>query len=470
MIEEQLTFDETTPRLPSRYEDLDESFRGSLRPNDDLLVACKAAFSSMRIAGGIRFLPIYGESGSGKSSATLEIATHIPDYEVRKLSRESIYNPDQLEEEFGGNLFIKPTRPLIAVVDQFEENAADKDDIPKNFVEKLAFLDGHYKARPVLVIWLTTDRVFQKELEAATSRRRRLLAQSGFTITGPQRQDWPGIVSDTFSAHNSGKELADFQILDEDVKAAATGSPTLGASIERIGERLAEFDAQVVDLSDYQVVMLWPVTDGKRIETINRFSSPRQGFRLNWHSFANQLNSNDRAQLPLTALNKTRLYFDVRLVPVAAADLRSVCGDLKVWPPKVTASSLKRFKSTHLFSIVNRTVTDESYVTLKERDSARRLEAENWYKSVTGLPTQIGRALANAFSLAGMTAKHEVTESSPYSRVRADVLVERPTKPKRIIIEVKAFSPSNTRPSDIADAIRITLTRHARFAGFIPRQ
>lgn len=85
----------------------------------------------MRISGGIRFLPIFGKSGSGKSSASLEIGTHIPDYEVRKVSRESIYNPEKLEAEFGGNLFSKPTSPLIAVVDQFEENAADKDDIPK---------------------------------------------------------------------------------------------------------------------------------------------------------------------------------------------------------------------------------------------------------------------------------------------------------------------------------------------------
>ena len=51
-----------------------------------------------------------------------------------------------------------------------------------------------------------------------------------------------------------------------------------------------------------------------------------------------------------------------------------------------------------------------------------------------------------------------------------EALEAQKTQPKKILIEIKAFSPSNTRPSDIADAIRITLTRHARFAGFIPRQ
>ena len=469
-IEQRPTFDDFAPRLPSRYEDLDESFKGSLRPNEALLQACKAAFSSMRISGGIRFLPVFGESGSGKSSAALEIATHIPAYEVRKVSRESINDPERLEQEFGGDLYVKPTGPLIAVVDEFEEKAADKQDIPKNFVEKLSHLDSSYRGRPVLVIWLTTDKAFQQQLEDATSRRKRLLAQSGFTITGPERGEWAAIVSETFSAHNSEKELADFEVLDGDVQSVADQASTLGVAIERIGGRLSVFEQQVVDLSDYQVVMLWPVTDGKRIETVNRFSSLRQGFRINWHAFANQLNTTDKFQLPLSALNKARLYFDVRLVPIAAADLRGICGDLQSWPIKVSTSSLGRFKSTHLYSIVTRQIPDESYVTLKERDSIRRTEAEDWYKSVTGKPTQIGRAIAEAFTTTGLSSRHEVTETSPHSKVRADVLVERDKKPKRIIVEIKAFSPSNTRPSDIADAIRVTLTRHARFAGFIPRQ
>ena len=50
----QLSFDDITPRLPTRYEDLDQSFRGSLRPNQALLDVTKAAFQSIRITGGLR--------------------------------------------------------------------------------------------------------------------------------------------------------------------------------------------------------------------------------------------------------------------------------------------------------------------------------------------------------------------------------------------------------------------------------
>ena len=85
-------------RLPSRYEDLDTAFRGRLKPNHSLLAVAKAAFAAMEISGGIRFLPVFGESGSGKSSAALEIGTHLPDLHVEQLPRLAIENPGALSD------------------------------------------------------------------------------------------------------------------------------------------------------------------------------------------------------------------------------------------------------------------------------------------------------------------------------------------------------------------------------------
>ncbi len=62
-----MTFSTNPLRLPSRYEDLDLAFRGRLKPNQDLLTLVKTAYASMQLSGGIRFLPIYGESGGGKA-------------------------------------------------------------------------------------------------------------------------------------------------------------------------------------------------------------------------------------------------------------------------------------------------------------------------------------------------------------------------------------------------------------------
>ena len=78
--------------------------------------------------------------------------------------------------------------------------------------------------------------------------------------------------------------------------------------------------------------------------------------------------------------------------------------------------------------------------------------------------------MADALQKLGIRAKHEVSEVSPFSSLRADVLVNRDTKPSKIVIELKAYSPENTRPSDVSSQLRITLTKLARFAGFIQRQ
>ena len=99
--------------------------------------------------------------------------------------------------------------------------------------------------------------------------------------------------------------------------------------------------------------MLWPVTDGLRITRIQQFTDPRQGYKLDWNAWYRQLNSDDQQQLPVREFNRAGLYFDVRLVPIAAADLHPLCRDLDTAKVELGASYLERFKSTHLFSIIN---------------------------------------------------------------------------------------------------------------------
>lgn len=278
---EQLSFEDISPRLPARYEDLDTSFRGSLKPNQALIEITKAAFKSIAITGGIRFLPIFGRSGSGKSCATLELDTHLPQIEVVKLDETVVDRPDTLLDQLSGSTFTPSTAPLVAVIDQYEEAARGKEKIPTQFVEKLAALDATYRGRPVLVIWLTTSSVFRDQLVEATSRRTRILVSPDFEIFGPAREMWPAIVDETFSAHNHGKELADFEILDTDIAQISGKSDTLGTTILTVAEKLALHTENMTDLSDYKVIMLWPVTDGQRIQTLNTFSSPRQGYKVN---------------------------------------------------------------------------------------------------------------------------------------------------------------------------------------------
>ncbi|MBO9719429.1 hypothetical protein [Xanthomonas phaseoli] len=218
------------------------------------------------------------------------------------------------------------------------------------------------------------------------------------------------------------------------------------------------------------VVMLWPVSDGLRIQRVQQFTDARQGYKLDWNSWYRDLNSEDKRQLPLHALNRSRLYFDLRLVPIAAADLYPICQDLSNESFRLHRTYLSRLENTHFVNILKNEWNPENYAPLRERESQRATRAREWYETVTTSPTQLGRRLAQALGEIGITAAHEQTVSSPHSRVRADLLVARAAAPPNVIVELKAFSSSNTMPSTISDAIKTTLRRHAQLAGFLPRQ
>lgn len=461
-----------TIRLPSRYEDLDTAFRGRLKPNQSLLKAVKSAFAAMEINGGIRFLPVFGESGSGKSSAALEIGTHLPELHVEQLPRIAIENPGALGDALKAMERKAKGKKLVAVVDQYEEVAAERTNIPSAFVESLSLLDrSAVKPHPTLFVWLTTSKDFQNSLELATSRNRRILAENSFEISSLPKCEWPNIIEETFRFHNQDKMLSDYEVLDVDLKEISDDELTLGSAIEVTGVRLAKYATTLHDLSTYQVVMLWPITDGLRISRIQQFTDPRSGYKLNWDAWYRQLNSDDQAQLPLREFNKARLYFDVRLVPIAAADLHPLCKNIESDDVVLGASYLAQLKTTHFYSIVSGNWSPESYAPLRERDSKRAEAAREWYSSVTSKPTQIGRRIAKCLTALGINAAHEQPITSVHGKVRADVLVDRtPLTPANVIVEMKAFSPENTMPSTIAAAVQVTLKRHAQLAGFIQRQ
>lgn len=458
--------------LPSRYEDLDAAFRGRLKPNRSLLELVMRAFAAMEINRGIRFLPVFGESGSGKTSAALEIGTHLPELYVEQLERAAVENSAALRPALDQMLKKAKGRRLVVVIDQYEEVAAEKTAIPSNFVETLSLLDrDRTRNDQILFIWLTTSRTFQKSLAAATSRNSRILLDGSFEIQSVEKESWPEIIRETFQFHNGERDLSDYEILEKDLQAYSDDSLTLGAAIEKTGENLAVYATKLHDLSDYMVVMLWPVSDGLRITRVAQFTDSRQGYKLDWNSWFRQLNKDDQASLPLKEYNRARLYFDVRLVPIAVADIHKLCKEVDDPSAKIGASYLDQFQRTHFYSIVSGNWSADTYAPLRERDSRRATEARSWYETVTQRPTEIGRRLARCLSERGIPSEHEADVASKYSKVRADILVDRtPIKPSKVIVEIKAYSAENTMPSTIASAVQTTLRRHAQFAGFLQRQ
>lgn len=458
--------------LPSRYEDLDVGFRGRLQPNRPLIDIVARTFQKKQVTGGIGFLPIYGESGSGKTSATMELATHLPDTHVFRLPASALSSKMSILAAVKDASIDAMGRPMIAVIDQYEEAVATKLELPTSFVESLSLLDrNELKSGGVIFIWLTTSKEFQELLAAATTRNSRILVAPDFEIFGPDKLDWPDILLDTFAAHNSEAPLSDYDILPEDIKEIAQRKKTLGDTIEAVAERLIEFSPAFQNLAEYRVCMLWPVTDGARINLIHQFTEPKQGYKLNFDAWYRSLNESDRQSLPLHELNRARLYFDLRLIPIAAADLQPICGNIDDDNFVFHKTYKERICLTHLFSIVSGKWEPTKYAPLRERKSDRADAARVWYPTVTSKPSRIGRRLAQCFTEMGIPSKHEVPITTRNSSVVADVLCDAPTAGERkTIIELKAYAPENTMPSSIANQIRVTLRRHAQLAGFLSRQ
>ncbi|HEF5154094.1 TPA: hypothetical protein SAR15_002932 [Burkholderia multivorans] len=172
----------------------------------------------MEISGGIRFLPVFGQSGSGKTSAALEIGTHLPELYVEQLPREAIEDPSNLHLVLDQMLKRAKGRRLVAVIDQYEEVATQRTAIPSAFVETLSLLDRNRERRDqILFVWLTTSREFQTDLANATTRNKRILVEGHFEIASIEKQQWPSIIQETFQFHNQEKALSDYELLDVDL-------------------------------------------------------------------------------------------------------------------------------------------------------------------------------------------------------------------------------------------------------------
>jgi adenylate kinase family enzyme len=458
--------------LPSRYEDLDEAFRGRLEPNRPLLDEIQSGIKSIEINKGIRFLPIFGESGSGKSCASREIDRHLPATHVFVLERNEIENDLALKERISTEKRLNDGKYLIAVVDQFEESVKGKEDIPTQFVEKISILDRtEFKDLPLIFLWLTTDRNFQKNLERATSRNSRLLLSGDFTIVGPPRADWLRIISDTFSFHNKDAPLADYGIVEQDIEKQCKVSNTVGEALEQVGRKLAESIPSIQNLSDYRVILVWPVADGTRMQRVLQFTRPKEGYLLNCDAWLREFNDMDKKTLPMREYNRTRLYFDMRLVPLRVAEIHKLCADLENDNVVFGKTYLDWFKNTHLFQIISGSWDSYDYSPVRERESKRSKEAKIWYDNTTKKPVLIGKRLSKVISELGEDAVYEKEIPSPYSKVKVDIYIEESERnSKRQIIELKVFSSENTMPSSIRDQIKTTLRRHAQFAGFLQKQ
>ena len=279
------------------------------------------------------------------------------------------------------------------------------------------------------------------------------------------------MIEETFSFHNPGQELANYGVLRKDVDEVCRRVDTIGKAIEELGHKIGQPLYRLQDISEYQVVVVWPVADGTGIERVTRFTDPQSGYRLSWGAWCNSLNDSDREGLPLDAYNQARLYFDFRLVPLPVADLHGLCqrlGDEDYLP----LGALTQFKKTHLYTVLTGHSDERKFGTLREhRKSKRAREAQDWYATVTGKSVAVGQRLARCLTELQLPSSYEQEVRCEHGRIVADIHTERGTQMQRVVLtELKLLSSHETTPSHIRDQIRSTLRKYAQFAGFIPRQ
>ena len=166
---------------------------------------------------------------------------------------------------------------------------------------------------------------FQTSLVTATSRNKRILLDEKFEIIGPKKEQWLNIIKDNFSIHNQEKSLSDYLIIDSDIESIVFSNVTLGSTIEQVGSLLAEHIDDIQDLSEYIVILFWPVADSTRNQRVLQFSRARDAYKLDWEALYRELSQEEKKQLPLDVYNRTRLYFDMRVIPVRVADLHKLC-------------------------------------------------------------------------------------------------------------------------------------------------
>jgi hypothetical protein len=134
-----------------------------------------------------------------------------------------------------------------------------------------------------------------------------------------------------------------------------------------VGRKLAELIPSIQNLSDYRVILVWPVADGTRMQRVLQFTRPRDGYMLNWDAWLREFNETDKTALPMREYNRARLYFDMRLIPLRVAEIHKLCFDLERDDITLGKTYLDWFSKTHLFHITSGSWDSYEYSPVRER-------------------------------------------------------------------------------------------------------
>ncbi|WP_435079667.1 hypothetical protein [Clavibacter michiganensis] len=232
-------------KLPSRYESLIAAVgvdvaRLLVEPSESTLTIFRQAALHIRSRGRGLFLPVYADSGTGKTTLISNLAGWIPnEYGPTARLAGGEVTADRLRQALAAivqenALPINDSRVLVINVDDRESDPPTDKELSqiKSFVRESGEGAASLGSR-ALVVWPETSR------ENADSMSQAFVKRAGKSpvdipaeINGPGRETWPGLAVATLKLVNSLEHLESLGVAPNDY--APEEFPTLGDFLDEI--------------------------------------------------------------------------------------------------------------------------------------------------------------------------------------------------------------------------------------------
>lgn len=246
--------------VPDRFEGLEDAGSGVLRlivtPVHEALELIDRRFAELRAARRGAFVILRGDSGAGKSTFLNTVGFFRNDVVTLGVRREA---------DVGATLTSvgQTSAPRIIVLEGREAlGEVSREALEAAMHDVNAFVRSQ-DGRDTLVVWPTnTDDLTLDLAEIAISLGAEALVGVGEPFehfNGPQQDEFVGIAERTVAALNEGASLVTLGISEEQARAIATRTATIGRFLAEIRNELLENGARVRGLLPQEQFRLWAI-------------------------------------------------------------------------------------------------------------------------------------------------------------------------------------------------------------------
>ncbi len=232
-------------RLPSRYESLvsavgPEVARLLVEPSEDTLDVFRRSALHIRTRGRGLFLPVYADSGTGKTTLISNLATWVPEeYGPTARLAGGEVSADRLRQAVAAtvqdhSLPVNDQRILVVNVDDRESDPPTNKELSqiKSFVRESGEGAAGLGSR-TLVVWPETSRQNAEQMaQAYVERAGKSPVDIPTQVRGPARDTWPGLAVATLKLVNSIDRLGELGV--EPASYDPDAYPTVGDFLDQI--------------------------------------------------------------------------------------------------------------------------------------------------------------------------------------------------------------------------------------------